>query len=178
MTTAREVAEYIRGTGHSFFGEMQMHKILYYAQAWSLAWDGRPLFEDEIQAWAMGPVVPALRHSWPVPSDPNVPLSETQKANIEAVLSHYGQMGGQVLGHMTHGEEPWLEAWGDRPANVRGWDTISHASMRRAYTRQSAAGKGPHRRAVATQTVDRSRLLARTAKAKREWSHTLARLAE
>jgi len=39
---------------------MKLHKLVCYAQAWSLVWDERPLFEDPIEAWANGPVAPAL----------------------------------------------------------------------------------------------------------------------
>lgn len=42
MTTAYEIASHIRSR-HKFSGEIQMHKLLYYAQAWSLAWDGASL---------------------------------------------------------------------------------------------------------------------------------------
>ncbi|MCH7691617.1 MAG: DUF4065 domain-containing protein, partial [candidate division Zixibacteria bacterium] len=36
---------------------MKLHKLLYYAQAWSLVWDERPLFQERIEAWVSGPVV-------------------------------------------------------------------------------------------------------------------------
>jgi len=34
-----------------------LQALLYYAQAWSLLWDGVPIFDDPIEAWAQGPVV-------------------------------------------------------------------------------------------------------------------------
>ena len=39
---------------------MKLQKLTYYCQAWSLAWDGEPLFEEDFQAWANGPVSPEL----------------------------------------------------------------------------------------------------------------------
>ena len=39
---------------------MKLQKLCYYAQAWSLVWDERPLFNEEIQAWAFGPVCSEL----------------------------------------------------------------------------------------------------------------------
>ena len=39
---------------------MKLQKLCYYAQAWSLVWDEAPLFDDKIEAWANGPVIPAL----------------------------------------------------------------------------------------------------------------------
>ncbi|MGW1784893.1 Panacea domain-containing protein [Streptomyces sp. NPDC002143] len=40
---------------------MKLQKLVYYCQAWHfLAWEGRALFPKAIQAWASGPVCPAL----------------------------------------------------------------------------------------------------------------------
>jgi uncharacterized phage-associated protein len=33
---------------------------MYYAQAWHIVWEEEPLFADDFQAWANGPVIPAL----------------------------------------------------------------------------------------------------------------------
>lgn len=59
-----DVAEYILESmsayGDAAISSMRLQKLCYYAQAHHLAWEGRPLFREEIQAWASGPVVPAL----------------------------------------------------------------------------------------------------------------------
>src|SRR5689334_14747494 len=39
---------------------LKLQKLCYYAQAWSLALDGKPLFGERIEAWAHGPAIPAL----------------------------------------------------------------------------------------------------------------------
>lgn len=39
----------------------KLELLLYYAQAWSLAWAGRPLFRARILAAADGPRIPELR---------------------------------------------------------------------------------------------------------------------
>lgn len=39
---------------------MKLEKLTYYCQAWSLAWDDVPLFDEEFEAWANGPVCPQL----------------------------------------------------------------------------------------------------------------------
>jgi len=41
---------------------MKLQKLLYYSQAWHLVWDERPLFTEDFQAWANGPVIPELYH--------------------------------------------------------------------------------------------------------------------
>ena len=39
---------------------MKLHILIYYCQAWHLAWAGTPIFAETIEAWEDGPVVPAL----------------------------------------------------------------------------------------------------------------------
>ena len=39
---------------------MKLQKLVYYCQAWSLAWDDVPLFDEDFPAWANGPVCPEL----------------------------------------------------------------------------------------------------------------------
>ncbi|WP_328689855.1 DUF4065 domain-containing protein [Streptomyces phaeochromogenes] len=39
---------------------MKLQKLVYYCQAWHLAWEGRASFPEAIRAWASGPVCPAL----------------------------------------------------------------------------------------------------------------------
>jgi uncharacterized phage-associated protein len=73
-TTARRVAEYILFTAHERSIEMtnlKLQKLLYYCQAWYLAFLGKPLFGERIEAWIHGPVVPPVfgsfkEHRWNV----------------------------------------------------------------------------------------------------------------
>ncbi len=39
---------------------LKLQKLVYYAQAWYLANFNRPLFDEDMQAWTHGPVVPSL----------------------------------------------------------------------------------------------------------------------
>jgi hypothetical protein len=39
---------------------MKLQKLVYFAQGWSLGLTGKPLFDDESEAWASGPASPAL----------------------------------------------------------------------------------------------------------------------
>jgi len=59
MVSAHDIAAYIlRARGE--MSPMKLQKLVYYSQAWSLVWDDAPLFSERIEAWANGPVVPAL----------------------------------------------------------------------------------------------------------------------
>jgi uncharacterized phage-associated protein len=125
---------------------MKLQKLVYYCQAWSLVWDERPMFRDRIEAWANGPVVPALYQEhkgkfkvrkWSH-GDPSA-LSPDATATIDAVLAFYGTKSSQWLSDLTHTERPWREARGSLAPGERGVQTISHASMAEYYTSLSAS---------------------------------------
>jgi uncharacterized phage-associated protein len=116
MPTVSDVAKYIlEARGET--SALKLQKLLYYAQAWTLAWDDAPLFKEKIEAWANGPVIPALyqKHKGRFslkPSDivgDSSKITKSQQANIDNVLSYYGDKTPQWLSDLTHMEAPWLE---------------------------------------------------------------------
>lgn len=123
---------------------MKLHKLLYYCQAWSLVWDERPLFAQEIQAWANGPVVPIVyqQHKGQFKVAPKDPwaqkgdirrLTKEQKDTIDAVLRFYGSKSPDYLIRLTHNEDPWREARRDVPIGERSNNIISTSSMAEYY---------------------------------------------
>ncbi|MCW4458204.1 Panacea domain-containing protein [Microbacterium sp. MPKO10] len=116
MATAHDVANYIL---HELgpMSAMKLQKLVYYSQAWHLVWDEEPLFDDEIEAWANGPVVYSLYREhrgmfvvkeWPKGRRKN--LTKSEAGSIDAVLSTYGGLTAQQLSTMTHREDPWQNA--------------------------------------------------------------------
>lgn len=55
MASVHDIAAYILDRCGSM-SAMKLQKLVYYAQAWSLALYGRPIFDSPIQAWSNGPV--------------------------------------------------------------------------------------------------------------------------
>ena len=118
MATVHDLAAYIlEKTGPITTWKLQ--KLVYYAQAWSLVWDERALFQARIEAWANGPVVPALYQehrgmfqvrSWSK-GNPNQ-LTKSERETVDAVLKFYGPKTSQWLSDLTHAEKPWREARG------------------------------------------------------------------
>lgn len=122
MTTAEDVARHlIRLAGTETedpapepMTAMRLQKLLYYCQGWHLAWHGRPLFADRIEAWKYGPVVPPLydklkpNGGGPLP-DQGEPrsLSDDERAAVEQVWAHYKQFSACGLKDKTHEEPPW-----------------------------------------------------------------------
>ena len=47
-----------------YLSDLKVNKLLYFAQAWSLVRLGRPLFDESIEAWPLGPVVPNVYNAF------------------------------------------------------------------------------------------------------------------
>ncbi|HEU0015573.1 MAG TPA: type II toxin-antitoxin system antitoxin SocA domain-containing protein [Longimicrobium sp.] len=139
MVSAHDVAAYIlREQGP--LSAMKLQKLVYYAQAWSLVWDDRPLFHERIEAWVNGPVVRELyeRHKgrfelrdWPA-GNPEA-LDADGRATVHAVLGYYGGRNAQTLSDMTHAELPWREARHGLSDRDRGAREITLASLAEYY---------------------------------------------
>jgi len=124
---------------------MKLQKLVYYSQAWSLAWDDAPLFEQEIQAWANGPVVPDLfefhkgrycvnaKYFTSRGKGDTQELSTDQQDTIDRVIEFYGDKSPQWLSDLTHSEEPWKQARRGLPDGVRGNSEITLESMVEYY---------------------------------------------
>jgi uncharacterized phage-associated protein len=139
MVSVFDVAAYIlakKGTMTAW----KLQKLVYYWQAWSLVWDDRPLFNDRIEAWANGPVCPALysahRGQFTVSeiTQGNVSRLDTPaRDTIDAVLEHYGDKTSQWLSDLTYNESPWRIARRGLDDGDRGNAEITHGAMAEFY---------------------------------------------
>lgn len=140
MATVKDVAAYILEKSGSMTA-MKLQKLCYYSQAWHLVWEDKPLFEDQIEAWANGPVAPVLYRAHrgkfglqpgEINGDPDS-LTPGEAGSVDAVLSFYGDMSAQHLSDQTHSERPWIDAMGGNEKT--GWNDkeITHAAMAEFY---------------------------------------------
>ena len=140
MVTCHDVAKYILEQQGSMTA-MKLQKLVYYAQAWSLVWDDA-LFNEPIEAWVNGPVIPALykSHSGMYKVNAEVIdgnsslLSSDQKDTINRILKYYGSKDSQWLSDLTHLEDPWKNAREGLLSNERGGRVISFQSMSEYYS--------------------------------------------
>jgi uncharacterized phage-associated protein len=138
MATVFDVAAYILERRGSM-PAMKLQKLTYYSQAWSLVWDEMPLFDNRIEAWANGPVVPDLYTAHrgqfqvsKIEGDASA-LTDTQKETIDKVLEFYGDKTSQWLSDLTHTESPWIDARRGLAPAQRGSEEIKIASMAMYY---------------------------------------------
>ena len=128
---------------------MKLQKLVYYSQAWSLVWDEKPLFEEDIEAWANGPVVRGLfdyhRGMYEISSMPlgnSGLLNQEQRDTVDAVLEYYGPRSAQWLIELTHMEDPWVQARKGLPKLERGNRIISLDVMADYYSSLLAEDDG------------------------------------
>ena len=122
---------------------VKLQKLIYYAQAWSLVWDEKPLFTNKIKAWANGPVIPVLfgahKGKFEVskndfPSGKLTQLKKEERETINSILEYYGGKSAQWLVDLTRLEDPWKEARKERNTGERCADEITRASMMNYYS--------------------------------------------
>ena len=122
---------------------MKLHKLLYYCQAWSLVWDEMPLFKENIEGWANGPMIRELlcfnRGYFTISYNElsignEYFLSAIQKETIDKVLDSYADKPAQWLIDLTRSEEPWNKARKGLISNERGSNIITLDSMAEYYS--------------------------------------------
>ncbi len=138
MASVHDVAAFIvRELGPTT--AMKLEKLVYYAQAWSLAWDGAPMFSEPVEAWTNGPIVRELfdRHRgmkrvnfWE--GDPGA-LTDLQAATAREVVRFYGDRDAEWLSDLTHREPPWRDARPGVPDGRPSRAVIANDAMRAYY---------------------------------------------
>lgn len=133
--------------------QLKLQKLLYLAQGISLAVRGKPLFDDQIEAWQYGPVVrsvyrAAKKHgAAPIASTlPGVyffgnviPDNDKESlAIVEETLRAYGGFTGVQLVALTHRPthpegRPWVAARQRASSSYRS-PVISPSVMRESFT--------------------------------------------
>lgn len=141
MVTVYDVAKHILEK-QGALSAMKLQKLCYYTQAWSLAWGEGPVFEQDFEAWANGPVCPSLysahRGQYVVDATmigvgDSTRLSEENKQTIEKVIEFYGDKSAQWLSDLTHMERPWRDARKGIPDGERSNVIISKGEMMDYY---------------------------------------------
>ncbi len=123
-----DIAKYylIRSTvDGELISPLKMQKLIYYAYVWNLVNNKKKLFDEKIEAWANGPVVPSLYQE--LKDFGSAPISELYLGDenseglkqkfpsdilktLDEVYEEYMKKTAFELVVMTHEEKPWLDA--------------------------------------------------------------------
>lgn len=123
-----------------FVTHLRVQKLLYFAQAWHLLLLDRPLFEEDMQAWAHGPVAPSVYQAFtgngwnalPIGGDDSGIEGESL-AVLDQVKLLYGEFSAKKLEAITHSESPWVDARGDLSAEARCSTVIKKDAIQTYY---------------------------------------------
>lgn len=126
LTVAKYLIDKSREAGHGDeYGEMsllKLQKILYYAQGWYLGINGKPLFDDPIYAWKLGPVTKSVYHDLKQFGGKNIAASEWNCSTgaqvedpsvmrfLDYTWEQYAVEDANSLVTRTHDSDPWLDA--------------------------------------------------------------------
>ncbi|AUR12464.1 putative phage-associated protein [Phaeobacter inhibens] len=96
---------------------MQLMKLVYISYGWYLAMHNDKLFNDRIEAWKYGPVIPNLYQATKrfgrgeIPTDlvADGPISNpSMEAFYDSIVENYGKYSGIALSNLTHRQgTPW-----------------------------------------------------------------------
>ncbi len=113
---ANQLLLYSADKGGELMTNMKLQKMLYYQQGFHLAYFGTPLFDEDIEAWMYGPVVPVIYEEYKSYGrngiEPNRELAfsfeqKKELALFNEVCKVYGAYSAIGLMNMTHEEMPW-----------------------------------------------------------------------
>jgi uncharacterized phage-associated protein len=96
---------------------------LYYAQAWYLAFEDTPLFDEDFEAWVHGPTIPALFYEYKELFRFKPMLKEVEKPEfpqevqefLDELSDDYFFRDACELELMKRREDPWIKARGELP---------------------------------------------------------------
>lgn len=114
---------------------LKLQKLLYFVQAFFLINDCPPCFDEKIEAWDFGPVVPEIYREYKRYGGIDIPtidyyvkfdkkniwnteriyyediISDDDKEMIQAVVDKFAHCSATFLVNLTHNQDPWINAY-------------------------------------------------------------------
>jgi uncharacterized phage-associated protein len=141
---------------------MKLQKLVYFAHGWYLAFMGKPLINEPVEAWKFGPVIPSLYHSlkaygnrdvtdaltdnpwdslldhaygsheYSVDNGPDPQENELAKQFIKRVWDVYSGFSAVQLSNLTHNEDA---PWNQTPDKEKQHTVIHQEKIREYFSR-------------------------------------------
>lgn len=140
LTVARYIIERCNSQNRTI-SNLKLQKILYFVQAEFLAVKNQPCFNDEIEAWDFGPVVPAVYQQYKIFGSSNIPvfgrlvnpvvIRDNDQELINRIVDECARYSASALVEITHNQSPWIDAYIPGFNNV-----ISQESIKKYFTEE------------------------------------------
>jgi uncharacterized phage-associated protein len=150
MYKAKQISDWILSKIDTEAGDtispLKLQKLLYYCQAWHLTIFSERLIDEDIEAWAHGPVLYSQykRFSYTPRNEQikqktinlTVPVFNDNSAELlEEVLRVYGEHSASYLENLTHSEKPWIDARGALQPHERSNNIIEDKALIDFYSK-------------------------------------------
>ena len=121
---------------------LKLQMLLFFCQAFSLAWDERPLFSTDFHACDVGPKLSSIHvclagvfkaDSSLLDGNPTA-LDEDAVDTVDHVLNVFGDKSSQWLGRTVRMHEPWRQAWETRSESEVGIKVIEKPAIQAFYS--------------------------------------------
>ena len=105
---------------------LKLQKLLYFVQAYFLARKNKACFDDEIQAWAFGPVVPRAYQEFKQYGGCNIPtinderigneikecdFEPSDEKDIKEIVDVFSKYSASALVTLSHQQDPWKNSY-------------------------------------------------------------------
>ncbi|MDR2526260.1 MAG: DUF4065 domain-containing protein [Rickettsiales bacterium] len=125
MDTALNVSQYVLSLldveSGGTLSNLKLQKILYYLQGHFLANFDKPLFNDKIEAWQLGPVIPSVYEKYKDYGKKSMSadnlkfdisnLTEQERVFIKDIFNIYNNFSAGRLVELTHDDEPYKKVF-------------------------------------------------------------------
>lgn len=140
------------------FTNFALNKLAYIAEGWALAQLDESLFDEQIQAWRFGPVIPSVYHEFKRFGNVTIPVGEravhladgeietpypdSNDEKLGQVLDNvwflYADLTFDSLKKLTHQKgTPWYEAWNDKRGYEGNRDiVITRSAMKKHFSKK------------------------------------------
>lgn len=138
LGVCRLIVNYSNERGYNI-SNLKLQKLLYFIQAYFLAKKGRVCFDEEIQAWAFGPVVPKAYHAFRQYGGCNIPtiiddrvgneirevnFDKSDEKDIKDIVDVFSKYSASALVSLSHKQDPWRNVYEDGQNRVISTESI------------------------------------------------------
>ncbi|MBF0457317.1 MAG: SocA family protein [Nitrospirae bacterium] len=136
MYSCFDIADYFLSKAaddEELLSNLKLQKLMYYAQGLYLVTNKQPLFNEDIEAWTYGPVVPSLYNKYkdygaggiPAPTDFDYNRINRQDSEfLNEIYEVFGQFSASRLKELSHNDICWKNAYEKGAKTI-----ISHDDM-------------------------------------------------
>ena len=139
LTIASYIVKYSWEKGYSL-SNLKLQKLLYFIQAQFLVSKKQACFNQDIEAWEYGPVVPAVYQKYKMYGGASIPyagekttqtIESSDEKLIDRVIDYCSKYTASYLVAVTHAQNPWKDVYVPNMSNV-----ISKDSIKKFFTKQ------------------------------------------